>query len=96
MASDIETAGDYHWRNSMKPVKFFALDARAAASLFLVLLHMRLWTLYICIIVMVGFNIVESRGYTVPSALRALRSWIVGSKRPAWMYIRKRKLVDYG
>ncbi len=96
MANNIETAGDYHWRNSMKPIKFFALDARAAASFFLVVLHMRLWTLYLCIVITTGFSIVERNGYTVPSALRAIRSWVVGRKRPAWMYTRKNKLIDYG
>tara|TARA_Y100001001_G_C8003027_1_gene306981 strand:- start:878 stop:1171 length:294 start_codon:yes stop_codon:yes gene_type:complete len=96
MASNIETQGDYHWRNSMRPLKFFGLDARAAASFFVLLLHFRLWTLYLCIVVTGIFSYVERHGYTFPSALRAFRSWIVGDKRPAWMHIRKRPLIDYG
>ena len=96
MASDIETAGDWHWRNSMKPIKFFALDARAAAAFLLVIMHMRLWTFYLCIVITSAFHIVERSGYTVPSALRSIRSWIVGDNRPAWMYTRKSKLTDYG
>lgn len=96
MANDIETEGDWHWRNTMKPVKFFALDARAAASFFLLLLHARLWTLYLCTVITIAFTLVERRGLTVPSALRGLRSWIVGRKRPAWLSTRKNKLIDYG
>ena len=96
MKAPIETEGDYHWRNSMKPLKFFALDARAAAPFLVLLLHFRLWTLYLCIVITLIFHIVERMGFTVPSALRALRSWLVGDKRPAWMSTRKNKLIDYG
>ncbi|HCK33032.1 MAG: type IV secretion protein IcmT [Micavibrio sp.] len=96
MSDQIETEGDWHWRNSMKTVKFFGLDARAASAFFMVMLHIRLWTIYLCVVIVTIFHIMSRRGYTFPSALRALRSWVVGDDRPAWMYIRKNKLVDYG
>ena len=96
MAPPIETQGDYHWRNSMRPLKFFGLDARAAGSFLILLLHIRPWTLYLCLVVTGAFAFVERYGYTFPSALRALRCWIVGDRRPAWMHLRKRKLIDYG
>ncbi len=96
MASDIETVGDWHWRNSMRPARFFAVDARASAFLFLFLIHMRLWTFCAACFVMFLFWLLERKGLTFDSALRALRSWVLGTKRPAWLWIRKRKLTDYG
>lgn len=96
MAKNIETAGDWHWRNTMKPVKFFMLDARAATPFFLLLLHARFWTLYLCVLCTTIFVLVERRGYTVPAALRALKSWIFGAKRPGWSIIRRSHLRDYG
>ena len=96
MSKNIETAGDWHWRNTMKTIKFFAIDARAAATFMLVLMHARLWTLYLFVVVCASFTIIERFGLTLPSALRALRSWIVGNRRPALMHTRKNKLIDYG
>ena len=80
----------------MKPLKFFALDARAASTFLVVLLYMRWWTVYLCAIITFVFHVVERNGYTLPSALRALRSWIVGNHRPALMHTRRNKLIDYG
>ena len=96
MANDIETEGDWHWRISMRPVRFFAIDARAAGFLFFFLLHMRLWTLILCVSVMVVFWLLERKGLTFDSSIRAGRSWILGGKRPAWLWIRKRSTIDYG
>ena len=39
MAVDYETEMDYHWRNTMKPVRFFMFDARAAIFIFPVSLY---------------------------------------------------------
>ena len=96
MANNIETEGDWHWRNTMRPLRFFSLDVKAAAPLLFWFLHMRLWTLYLMGVFTITFVLVERAGYTVPAALRYFRSWLVGNKRPAWMYTRKRDLIDYG
>ena len=86
----------WHWRNTMKPVRFFGFDARAGFFVILVLVHARLWTLCLMLSVLVIFWILERRGLSFASALRGLRRWLVGSYRPAWIYTKKRKMLDTG
>lgn len=86
----------WHWRNTMKPVRFFNFDARACFFLMLVLVHARLWTLYLLIGVMIIFWLLERKGLLFAPALRACRVWIVGKYRPAWIFTRRRKLLDTG
>lgn len=74
---------DIHWRNTQKPVRFFILDARASLAVLLFLLHMRLWTFVVAILIMMVFWFLERRGLSFAASLRAVRSWIVGHHRPA-------------
>jgi len=94
--ADIETSGDWHWRNSMKPVKFFALDARVALFFLIFIVHMRPWTLGLFFLVAFIFWLLERKGLTFDAALRSFRTWIIGSKRPGWLWLRRRRMVDYG
>lgn len=86
----------WHWRNTMKPVRFFQFDARSAIFLMLVLVHARLWTLELMTVVMVIFWLLERKGLSYAAALRALRVWFTGYYRPAWIYTRRRKMLDTG
>lgn len=94
--ADIQTEGDWHWRNSMKPVRFFALDARVSVFFLFLILHMRLWTVGLFVFMCFMFWMLERRGLTFDAALRSLRTWILGTKRPGLLWHRKRRLVDYG
>ena len=87
---------NWHWRNSMRPVRFVNLDARASFPLLLLLFHARLSTLILALSVLAIFYFMERKGLTFPSALRALRVWIIGVDRPAWLPLRRRKRKDYG
>ena len=87
---------NWHWRNSMKPVRFFGVDARAAIPFCVLLFYFRLVTLVIAILSTLVFMALEKRGLTFPSALRAFRSWFNGQNRPAWMAIRRKRFIDYG
>ncbi|MFA5040577.1 MAG: IcmT/TraK family protein [Bdellovibrionales bacterium] len=87
---------DLHWRNSQKPARFFALDARAFTAIFIFLVHARLWTFVLALAVMVVFWIFERRGLTFEAALRAGRAWIVGRNRPATLGTHKRHWIDFG
>jgi intracellular multiplication protein IcmT len=89
-------AGTWHWRNSMKTVRFFQFDARAGLFIILVLVHARFWTFGLMIAVNIIFYILERKGLSFASAVRALRVWIIGPYRPAWIYTRRRKLLDTG
>lgn len=94
--ADYETDMDYHWRNTMKPVRFFMVDARAAAFFMLFIIHMRLWTLFLFFAMLMFFWFLEKKGLPFGPAMRAFRTWILGKNRPAWLWIRKRKFHDYG
>ncbi len=87
---------DIHWRNSQKPARFFAVDARAFAAVFLCLIHLRFWTIMLAIVVMFLFWAFERRGLTFEAACRALRAWILGRKRPGTLKKYKRHWVDFG
>jgi intracellular multiplication protein IcmT len=96
MANDVETLGDYHWRNAMRNVRFFSLDARSAIFLFFFLLHMRLWTLVLVIVAMSAFYLLERMGLDFSSAFRAFRCWLFGRIRPALLWTKRNKMKDYG
>lgn len=85
-----------HWRDTARPVRFFTIDARASFPLLLVLLHIRLWTLGIALAVVVVFLVFEHFGLTLPRAIRRVRLFFIGRKRPANVSAKKRSFIDYG
>lgn len=88
---------DRHWRNTMKPARFlFGVDARAALTLLLLMIHFRTWTLVLCLSTMIIFYLLEKRGLSFESALRAFRLWIVGPKRPRILAAHKPRWIDFG
>jgi intracellular multiplication protein IcmT len=87
---------NWHWRNSMRPIRFFGLDARSASPFVLLLPYARLSTLILAILVVAFFLFLEKRGLTFPAAMRATRTLIFGNIRPALMTFRHRKLKDFG
>jgi intracellular multiplication protein IcmT len=97
-ADQIEQAQEqlnWHWRNSMRPIRFFNLDYRAIAPFLALLFYARLVTLVFCIIFTIGFAMLERTGLTFPSAIRKLRSMITGEKRYALQNFRQRKFIEY-
>lgn len=87
---------NWHWRNTMKPVRFFQFDARVGVFILLLLVHFRVWTLCLMIGVFFVFWILERKGLSFAAAIRALRMWFIGKNRPAWIYTRRRKFLDTG
>jgi intracellular multiplication protein IcmT len=92
----VEEKANWHWRNTMRPVRFFGLDARAAIPFFLLLVYFRPITLFLTVVSTVLFVALEKRGLTFPSALRSFRSWLNGQSRPAWVSGRRRRFIDNG
>ena len=86
----------WHWRNTMKPVRFFQFDARAGIFVIVVLMHARFWTFGLMLGVLFIFWILERKGLSFAAALRAIRVWMLGAHRPAWIYSRRRKFTDTG
>lgn len=88
---------NWHWRNSMRPVRFFAFDARASFVGVLLLFRLadgRFWLLFASNLFF--FRYLENKGLTVPSAMRNFRSNLVGIERPGWLTAQRRKFIDYG
>lgn len=87
---------NWHWRNSMRTVRFFAFDSRSALPLPLLLVYARLSTLILMIVTLMVFRYLERKGLTVPAAVRNFRSWVVGAERPGWPGIEHKKFRDFG
>lgn len=88
--------GDTHWRNSMKPARFFFMDARAAVPFVFTLLHLRWYTLVFAALTTLLFYILEQRGMSFDAALRAMRVWFVGRRRTNISHTDRHRMVDYG
>lgn len=87
---------NWHWRNTMKPVRFFGIDARAAIPFLILIFYFRWITFILAIVSTIIFVALEKRGLTFPCALRSLRSWFNGQYRPAWIAVRTRHFKDHG
>lgn len=87
---------DTHWRNSMKPVRFFFMDARAAWPVLFMLLHLRWYTMVMTVITSMIFYLLEQRGLSFVAALRAFRVWLVTRKRPNIRHSNRHRMVDFG
>lgn len=87
---------NWHWRNTMRPVRFFGMDARAAIPYFVLLVYLRPISIFLTVVSTVIFVSLEKRGLTFTAAMRALRSWLNGQRRPAWVSLRRRRFIDYG
>jgi len=92
-----EEKANWHWRNTMMPVRFFNLDARAAIPFCLLLLRLTAIPLWILAFVnLMIFRYLENKGLTFPAAMRTLRGKITGPNRPAWVSLRHRTMKDFG
>ena len=71
------------WRYTMRSPRLTMFDARLVFFAGLPILHFRIWTVLLFVVALVVFWLIERAGYRLPSALRALRSSLAGSARPA-------------
>lgn len=72
-----------HWRDSARPARFFFIDANVAFPLIVFLVHIKLWTFILAVVVMVFFSILSRYGYGVDVFLRILRSTLAGPRKMA-------------
>ncbi|NCC22036.1 MAG: type IV secretion protein IcmT [Alphaproteobacteria bacterium] len=87
---------NWHWRNSMRPVRFFGMDARAGIPWFILLFYFRPVSLVLTLLITAVFSFLEKKGLSFSAALRAFRAWLLGQRRPGYFAFRKRKMIDYG
>ncbi len=93
---NLEAKINWHWRDTMRTIRFFGFDARVAYLIPVWLLYLRWSTIILSLIVFSIFRFLENKGLTFPSALRALRCWLIGGERPGQSIGNQRKFVDYG
>lgn len=84
----------WHWRNSQKTPRFWRFDARVGLVILLVILFPRKWTLAVFFLVNVTFWLLERKGLSFSAAVRAMRVWLIGPKRPAYFWTDRRKMGD--
>lgn len=93
---NIEAKINWHWRDSMRTVRFMGFDARVAFLIPVWLLYLRWSTIILSFAVFYTFKFLENRGLTFPAAIRALRSWLTGRSRPGILGLSNHKFIDYG
>jgi intracellular multiplication protein IcmT len=94
--ADLQEQVNWHWRNTMRPVRFFNFDAKAAIPFCFLLFYFRVSTIVFAALVMTIFYLLEKRGLTFDAAMRATRLFIFGDFRPALVSFKRRRLRDYG
>lgn len=87
---------NWHWRNTMRPVRFFNFDAKAAIPFCILLFYFRISTVIFLVSVLAFFWILEKKGLTFDAAMRATRLLLFGNRRPALMGFKYRRLKDFG
>jgi hypothetical protein len=95
-AQNIKDQINWHWRNNMRTVRFFAVDARASLAFMALLVYARMSTFIIAIISTMIFYMLEKKGLTFPAALRTLRGWFTGHERPGHASAQHKQLIDRG
>ncbi len=94
---NIEDKLNWHWRDSMKIVRFYNFDARAGLVLipiFFKLFEWRIWL--VAFVILSFFNFLEKKGLTFPSAVRTFRAFLVGNDRNGLLGTRHKKFRDFG
>lgn len=99
MAQQIENIQEklnWHWRNSMRPVRFFAFDARAAFVVPVLLVYIRVSSIIFTVATLFFFRFLEQKGLTFPAAMRSFRAAIVGKSRPGHLSVYRKRFTDMG
>ena len=93
---NIEARLNWHWRDTMRIVRFLGFDGRVAFLIPVWMVYLRWSTIIISFIVFYVFRFLENRGLTFPAALRAFRCWLLGRERPGKLGVHAHKFTDYG
>ena len=83
------------WRDTMRPVRFYMIDARLLVLLTVWLFLPTWWTTAAVLLAIAAFRIAEARGYRFRAGIRALRAASAG-RRHALHAARLRRFVDFG
>jgi len=84
------------WRETMQIPRVGIFDFRIIPMVFILFLHLRVWTILLVIVSAMFFYIIEYYRLPFPSALRFFRSWLAGPFRPGRPMGRLRMPINYG
>lgn len=93
---ELQERVNWHWRNTMRPIRFFGLDARAVIPFTLWLVYLRPVTIVLTILSTALFVILEKQGLTFPAAMRKFRRMMISDIRPGKSMFRYRRMQDFG
>lgn len=94
---NLEAKMNWHWRDTMRTIRFLGFDARVAFLVPVWLVYLRWSTIILSFIIFYMFKFFENNGLTFPSAMRAFRSWMTGRERPGVIGAHNsHKFKDYG
>lgn len=93
---NLEAKMNWHWRDTMRTIRFLGFDSRVAILIPVWLIYLRWSTIIISFLVFYLFKFLENKGLTFPSALRAFRVWMIGRERPGIIGASAGKFIDYG
>ncbi|MGX9960638.1 IcmT/TraK family protein [Xanthomonas euvesicatoria] len=76
------------WRDTAQTTRLWLFDALSGIPLILMLAHIRWYTVLIAFLAFVIFGILEKFGYSVPVAIRRLRTKLAGPVKQghAWWH----------
>lgn len=94
--ADIQEQLNWHWRNTMRPVRFFGFDVKAIIPFCMLLFYFRTTTIVLCVVVTLFFHILDKKGLTFPAALRSVRVILFGDIRYGQPKFRYRRMKDFG
>ena len=83
------------WRDTMRPVRFYMIDAKLLIPATLWLFVPTWWTTAAVVLTAVAFRVAEARGYRLGAAARAVRARTAG-RRHALHARRTRRFVEFG
>ncbi len=93
---NLEAKVNWHWRDSMRTIRFLSFDGRVAFLIPVWLIYLRWSTIIISFMVFYIFRFLENKGPSFPAAIRAFRAWIVGRERPGHLSSNRHHFIDSG
>jgi intracellular multiplication protein IcmT len=80
-----------YWRDASLMPRLLGVDARAFFPFLIALYHPRKWTFIAAFVAVIGFFVMEKKGYTLPVLMRAIRHKLRGAAvhARAWWHHRR-------
>ena len=74
-----------HWRDSGRTPRLYMIDARGALPILLVLLHMRVWTFFLMILVIIFLSVLQYYRWPIPVYFRVVIGALVGKRKVIYL-----------